>query len=74
MSFSLSFSHHSELSQKSASRLKLESWLNKSMKIEMSDGRTLVGVFLCTDKERNVILGSTLEFLKPCGNYSHSHA
>ena len=28
----------------------LKSWLNKSMKVLMSDGRILVGIFLCTDK------------------------
>ncbi len=52
---------------KSALRLKLESWLNKNMKILMSDGRTLVGIFLCTDRDRNVILGSCVEYLKPNG-------
>ncbi|CAG2121864.1 unnamed protein product, partial [Medioppia subpectinata] len=50
---------------KSPLRLRLESWLNKNMKILMSDGRTLVGIFLCTDRDRNVILGSCLEYLKP---------
>ena len=29
---------------------KLKSWLNKNMKVLMSDGRVLVGIFLCTDK------------------------
>ncbi|XP_078463840.1 N-alpha-acetyltransferase 38, NatC auxiliary subunit [Lampetra fluviatilis] len=43
---------------------KLESWLNRSMKIRMSDGRTLVGSFLCTDRDCNVILGSAQEYLK----------
>ena len=28
----------------------LKSWLNKNMKVEMSDGRVLVGIFLCTDR------------------------
>ena len=28
----------------------LKSWLNKSMKVLMSDGRVLIGIFLCTDK------------------------
>ncbi|XP_052213496.1 N-alpha-acetyltransferase 38-B, NatC auxiliary subunit-like isoform X3 [Dreissena polymorpha] len=45
----------------------LQSWLNKSMKIKMTDGRTLIGLFLCTDKDRNVILGSCEEYLKPPG-------
>ena len=28
----------------------LKSWLNKNMKVEMSDGRVLIGIFLCTDR------------------------
>ncbi|XP_013393113.1 N-alpha-acetyltransferase 38, NatC auxiliary subunit-like [Lingula anatina] len=50
--------------EKSAGRKKLEGWLNKTMRIRMTDGRTLVGVFLCTDKDKNVILGSCQEYLK----------
>ncbi|KAF6724471.1 N-alpha-acetyltransferase 38, NatC auxiliary subunit [Oryzias melastigma] len=34
------------------------------MRIRMTDGRTLVGLFLCTDRDCNVILGSAQEFLK----------
>jgi len=34
------------------------------MKVEMTDGRVLVGVFLCTDRDRNIILGSTNEYIK----------
>ncbi|KAL5013761.1 hypothetical protein ScPMuIL_008031 [Solemya velum] len=52
-------------SEEKEGKKELEKWLNKSMKIEMSDGRTLIGVFLCTDKDRNVILGSCEEYLKP---------
>ncbi|KAK2176171.1 hypothetical protein NP493_677g00002 [Ridgeia piscesae] len=33
------------------------------MKIKMTDGRVLIGVFVCTDKDRNVILGSCNEYL-----------
>ena len=40
----------------------LKSWLNKNMKVEMSDGRVLVGIFLCTDKAGNVIVGSCNEY------------
>lgn len=42
----------------------MERWLNKGMKIQMTDGRTLIGVFLCTDRDRNVILGSCEEYLR----------
>lgn len=47
---------------------KLYGWLNKNFKIEMTDGRVLIGVFLCTDRDGNVILGSCSEFLKPEDN------
>lgn len=29
----------------------------------MSDGRVLIGVFLCTDRDSNIILGSCSEYL-----------
>uniref|UniRef100_A0A194ANC0 Putative N-alpha-acetyltransferase 38, NatC auxiliary subunit-like protein n=1 Tax=Pinctada fucata TaxID=50426 RepID=A0A194ANC0_PINFU len=51
----------------SEGKKKLSKWLNKSMKIQMTDGRTLIGVFLCTDRDRNVILGSCEEYLRPPG-------
>ncbi|XP_065140692.1 N-alpha-acetyltransferase 38, NatC auxiliary subunit isoform X2 [Paramisgurnus dabryanus] len=56
-----------EDSSYSLARLKLENLLNKSMTIRMTDGRTLVGLFLCTDRDCNVILGSAQEFLKSTG-------
>ncbi len=33
------------------------------MRIVLSDGRVLVGIFLCTDRSSNVILGSCTECL-----------
>ncbi|XP_069776238.1 N-alpha-acetyltransferase 38, NatC auxiliary subunit isoform X2 [Narcine bancroftii] len=51
----------------SHARCMLESLLNRSMRIRMTDGRTLVGLFLCTDRDCNVILGSAQEYLKPTG-------
>ncbi|XP_056091905.1 N-alpha-acetyltransferase 38, NatC auxiliary subunit [Rhinichthys klamathensis goyatoka] len=51
----------------SLARCKLDNLLNKSMRIRMTDGRTLVGLFLCTDRDCNVILGSAQEFLKSTG-------
>lgn len=47
----------------SSGALKLRSWLNKSFLIQMFDGRVLIGVFLCTDRDANVILGSCTEYL-----------
>lgn len=43
--------------------VRLRSWLNKTFRVEMSDGRVLVGVFLCTDRDANIILGSCSEYL-----------
>ncbi|KAF5294246.1 hypothetical protein FQR65_LT10832 [Abscondita terminalis] len=43
--------------------VQLRKWLNKTLKIEMSDGRVLIGIFLCTDRDANIILGSCSEYL-----------
>ena len=45
----------------------LKNWLNKSFKIEMTDGRILIGIFLCTDRDGNIILGSCHEYHKSEG-------
>lgn len=50
-----------ENTQSSPGRTLLRSWLNKHLKVVLSDGRILVGVFLCTDQNSNVILGSCTE-------------
>ncbi|KAL4704686.1 hypothetical protein ACJJTC_002161 [Scirpophaga incertulas] len=42
---------------------KLRKWLNMNFRIEMTDGRVLIGVFLCTDRDANVILGACSEYL-----------
>lgn len=54
---------NSDNAEKSEKRKLLESWLNKIMRIKISDGRTLIGSFLCTDQDRNIILGSCQEFV-----------
>ncbi len=41
---------------------KLKEWLNRPLKVELSDGRTVLGSFLCTDNGPNIILGGTREF------------
>lgn len=41
----------------------LKTWLNKNMKIKLSDNRIIVGIFLCTDCHQNIILGSSYEYL-----------
>lgn len=52
-------------SQSNHGRRLLQKWLHSSMKIEMTDGRTLVGSFMCTDRDNNIILGSCIEHLQP---------
>ncbi|XP_076639802.1 LSMD1 domain-containing protein Sbat isoform X1 [Colletes latitarsis] len=47
----------------SPARKKLRTWLNRNLKIKMTDGRVLIGSFLCTDRDANVILGSCSEYL-----------
>ncbi|XP_067411309.1 N-alpha-acetyltransferase 38, NatC auxiliary subunit isoform X2 [Emydura macquarii macquarii] len=53
-------------------RHKLRTLLNKNMRIRMTDGRTLVGCFLCTDRDCNVILGSAQEYLKASDSFAAS--
>ena len=52
----------SEHSANSA-REKLSSYLGSQMKVVISDGRILIGEFMCTDKERNLILGNCDEYI-----------
>lgn len=53
----------SEEAQCLDSRALLRSWLNKIIKVKISDGRRLIGSFLCTDKDMNIILGSCQEYV-----------
>lgn len=48
----------------SPGRARLQLWLYRSMRIVMTDGRILIGIFLCTDAAANVILGVCSEFTK----------
>ena len=40
----------------------LRGWLNKRMRVSITDGRCIVGIFVCTDKDANVILSSCHEY------------
>ena len=44
-------------------REELEGYLNKRMRVSLSDGRVIDGMFLCTDKDCNMVLGNCEEFL-----------
>merc|ERR1712168_58400 len=37
--------------------------LNKLLRVKLTDGRVLVGQFMCTDKDANIILGSCAEYV-----------
>lgn len=49
-------------------RAKMQLWLYRSMRIVMTDGRILIGIFLCTDSDANVILGVCSEYTKNGGD------
>ncbi|XP_037072732.1 N-alpha-acetyltransferase 38, NatC auxiliary subunit-like isoform X2 [Pollicipes pollicipes] len=54
-----------KMENQSPGRLLLESYLNKTMRIVMTDGRSLMGIFWCTDRDANVILGNCMEHMPP---------
>jgi small nuclear ribonucleoprotein (snRNP)-like protein len=70
-------SQHVETQANAASELKpdapkeskgrefLKRYLNRNLKIDLTDGRVLIGVFLCTDRDANIILGSCKEYASP---------
>lgn len=43
------------------SKSKLKSWLGKILRIVITDEREVVGSFVCTDRDGNVILENTTE-------------
>jgi small nuclear ribonucleoprotein (snRNP)-like protein len=45
----------------------LRSILNRNLKVELTDGRVLIGIFLCTDRDANMVLGSCKEYSSPIG-------
>ncbi len=47
---------------KSAAKELLKSYLNKRMRVAISDGRVIDGNFLCTDRDSNIVLGNCEEF------------
>ena len=63
----LNTTEQSSLPELSESRKKLQGWLNRFMRIKMTDGRILIGAFVCTDKDRNIILGSCDEYVNSPG-------
>ncbi|EAS29302.3 LSM domain-containing protein [Coccidioides immitis RS] len=43
----------------------LESLLNRTVRLHTSDTRLFVGLFKCTDNDRNIILSNTYEYRFP---------
>ena len=41
---------------------KLRSYLNFKARVTITDGRIFIGTFVCTDKQKNIILAQTKEF------------
>ncbi len=40
----------------------LRTLLNKTLRIKLTDGRTLIGTFLCVDRDANIIIGGATEY------------
>ncbi len=53
----------------SPNRKLIRKWLNRNMKVKITDGRTVIGIFLCTDKHSNLILGSCHEYFDMPGKF-----
>ena len=41
----------------------LSGYLNRRMRVFLSDGRVIIGNFLCTDRDSNLVLGNCGEYL-----------
>lgn len=48
-------------------RAELRSWLGKILKIVITDERIIVGCFVCTDRDGNVILENSWEYAQAIG-------
>ena len=46
-----------------SSKANLRKYLNKRLKIALSDGRFVTGDLLCTDKDMNLVLGNCEELI-----------
>lgn len=42
-------------------------WLGRYFRVVITDGRILVGMFNCTDKDANIVLAMCAEYLKEDG-------
>ena len=49
--------------EREEAKRELEGYLNERMRILISDGRVVDGMFQCTDNHRNIVLANCEEFL-----------
>ena len=49
---------------KQEAKEKFKSWLGQIMRVKLSDGRNVMGQFMCTDSECNIILGMASEYIE----------
>ncbi|KAH9892965.1 Sm-like ribonucleoprotein [Xylariomycetidae sp. FL2044] len=54
-----------EAPEKAEAESFLKSLLNKTLRVNTTDGRIFVGTFKCTDTHRNVVLSLTYEYRQP---------
>ena len=52
-----------EMEEHDEAKKQLEKYLNKRMRIAISDGRVIDGMFLCTDRDCNIVVANCEEFL-----------
>ncbi|KAI0506955.1 hypothetical protein F5B22DRAFT_622075 [Xylaria bambusicola] len=55
----------SEAFSKTGAEAYLRSLLNKTLRIQVTDGRMFTGTFKCTDTDRNVVISNTFEYRHP---------
>lgn len=63
MAAKLEASRGTSTAEHDRARKKLESYLKRRMRINISDGRVIDGLFLCTDNACNIVLANCEEFL-----------
>lgn len=59
----LDSNNQTNISSEKSSRT-IEKWINKTLRIELIDGRVVIGIFICTDNVPNIIINNAIEFWK----------
>lgn len=53
-----------ESQEKNEKKEMVKSWLNKQMKVKVTDNRIFIGKFICLDHFKNIILEGTKQLTK----------